>query len=63
MSLTLFGNDPCPRCRKPVRQTTIELHPTRRDLAVHNFVCADCGPVRTKIISLRPGEPTSEMAA
>ena len=44
--------------RKPIRQTIIELHPTRRDLAVHNFVCADCGPVRTKIISLRPRVPT-----
>src|ERR1700675_2476688 len=35
-------------------QGAIEVHPSRRDLALHNFQCADCGPVKTKIISLTP---------
>jgi hypothetical protein len=63
MSLTLFVDDICPKCRKPIKQTTIELHPTDRDLALHNFACVDCGPVKTKIISLKPGKPPPELAA
>ena len=63
MSLTLFNDEPCPRCRKPIRQTTIELHPTNRDLALHNYECAECGPVKTKIISLKPDRPAAELAA
>lgn len=46
-------NGRCPRCGKPVRLATIEPHPTRNDVALHNYECADCGPVRTKIIPLR----------
>jgi hypothetical protein len=61
MSLNLFFNEPCPKCRKPIMQGAVEPHPTRRDIALENFVCADCGPVKTKIISLlwmelRPGD-------
>jgi hypothetical protein len=63
MSFTLFVDDTCPKCRKPIKQTTIELHPTRRDLALHNFHCADCGPIKTKVFSLKPGEPPPELAA
>jgi hypothetical protein len=63
MSFMLFVDDTCPKCRKPIKQTTIELHPTRRDLALHNFQCADCGPVKTKIISLKPEKPSAELAA
>jgi hypothetical protein len=44
-------------------QAAIELHPTRSDLAVHNFHCADCGPVKTKIISLKPVVAAPELAA
>ena len=54
MSLTLFIDEPCPKCRKPIRQTTIDVHPTNRDLPLHIYECADCGPVKTKIISLKP---------
>jgi hypothetical protein len=45
----------CPKCHKDtVRLATIEPHPTQDDLAVHSFNCTVCGPVRTKVISLRP---------
>ena len=50
MSFDLFMDDTCPKCRKPLRLAVIEPHATRRDLAVHKFDCADCGPVRTKIL-------------
>ena len=63
MSLTLFINEPCPRCRKSIRQTTIDLHPTNTDIALHNYECADCGPVKTKIISLKSKKPPAELAA
>lgn len=54
MSLVFHLNDPCPRCGEPLLQAIIESHPSRRDLALYNFHCADCGPVETKIISLKP---------
>jgi hypothetical protein len=63
MSLTLFINEPCPRCQKPIRQTTVGLHPTNPDIALHNYECADCGPVKTKIISLKSKKPPAELAA
>ena len=63
MSLNLFSDEPCPRCRKPIRQTTIELHPTNRALALHNYECAECGPVKTKIISLKPNKTAAELPA
>jgi hypothetical protein len=63
VSLTLFTDEPCPRYRKPIRQTTIDLHPSIPDIALHNYQCPDCGPVRTKVISLAPKEPPAEMAA
>ena len=43
----------CPRCSRPVYIATVVRHPTRADLAHHNYECADCGPVTTKILSLR----------
>jgi hypothetical protein len=55
MSLTLFIDDTCPRRRKPVKLAVIEPHPSDRDLAIHNYHCVDCGPVRAKIISLKAG--------
>jgi ssDNA-binding Zn-finger/Zn-ribbon topoisomerase 1 len=63
MSFMLYVDDTCPKCREPIKQATIELHPTRRDLALHNFECADCGPVKTKIISLKPGNAAPEVTA
>jgi transposase-like protein len=43
----------CPRCRKAISLATIEVHPTRPEIAHQNYMCVDCGPVITKIISLR----------
>jgi hypothetical protein len=43
-------------------QAVIERHSTRNDLAVHNFYCAHCGPVKTLIISLEPDEPPPDRA-
>lgn len=50
VSLDLFMNDTCPRCRKPLMAAVIESHPTRRNLAVHKFECSNCGAVQTKIL-------------
>jgi hypothetical protein len=63
MSLALFTRDTCPKCHKPIMQAVIEPHPTRRHLALQNFECADCGAVKTKVLSLKPGAPPSELAA
>jgi hypothetical protein len=63
MSLILFYNDTCPKCLKPKMRAVIELHPTRRDLALQNFKCANCGAIKTKVISLKPGAPPPELAA
>jgi hypothetical protein len=41
----------------------IELHPNRPDLAIRSFQCVDCGPVKAKIYSLKPGAPPPELAA
>ena len=60
MSLVLSSGDFCPKCRKPLLQGVVEAHPSRRDLALHNFQCADCGPIKTKNISLKPSEPPPE---
>ena len=50
MSLDLFMNDTCPRCRKPIKLAVIQQHPTRRDLSVQKFECAACGDVQTKML-------------
>jgi phage FluMu protein Com len=63
MSLTLFIDDTCPRCRKPVKLSVIEAHPTSRHLAIHNYQCIDCGPVLAKVISLKQDEPPQRTAA
>jgi phage FluMu protein Com len=63
MSFTLYVDDRCPKCRKPTMQAVVELHPTNPDLALQNFECADCGPVKTKIIWLKPGSPSIELSA
>jgi hypothetical protein len=59
VSLNLYFNDLCPKCRKPTMQAIIESHPTNRDLAVQKFYCAECGPLKTKFISMKPIEPQS----
>ena len=48
MSLTRFIDDACPRVRNPGKLTLIEPHPSDRDLAIHNYHCVDCGPVRAR---------------
>jgi len=63
MSFDLFVDDTCPKCRKPLTLAVIERHPTRRDLAVHNLKCASCGTVKNKILSLKLGESSPELAA
>jgi hypothetical protein len=63
MSLYLFFNETCPDCGKPTLQGTIEAHPSRRDVALQNLQCAACGVVKTKVVSLRPGRPSPELAA
>ena len=63
MSFDLFMNDTCPKCRKPIKETTVTPHPTRYDLSIHKFECADCGVVKTKILLLKPDVSRSEVAA
>jgi ssDNA-binding Zn-finger/Zn-ribbon topoisomerase 1 len=63
MSLTFYFNDPCPKCRKPIVQAEIAAHPKRRDLAVQKYHCPNCGPIKTKLISLKPGKPQPGIAA
>jgi hypothetical protein len=60
-SLRFFIDDPCPICSQPVKFAEIELHPSRRDLAIHKYYCIDCGPVTGKTYSLKPGD--AEQAA
>ena len=63
MSLNMFYRETCPKCHKPMMQPVIEPHPTRSELAFQNFECADCGAVRTKVYTLKPGEPLPELPA
>jgi len=63
MPFTLYIDDICPKCHQPVILTVIELHPSRPDLAIHNFQCADCGVVEGKIVSLKPGKTSPGLAA
>jgi hypothetical protein len=63
MSIDLFMNDTCLKCRKPIKETSVTPHPTRHELAIHEFACADCGVVKTKILLLKRGVARSEAAA
>jgi ssDNA-binding Zn-finger/Zn-ribbon topoisomerase 1 len=54
MSFDLFSNDTCPKCRKPFGPATIERHPARADLAIHNSQCPNCGAVKTRILLAKP---------
>jgi hypothetical protein len=63
MPFNLYIDNICPKCQQPVMLTIIELHPTQPDLAIHNFQCTDCGLVKGKIVSLKPGKPSPGLAA
>ena len=63
MSLNLFVDDSCPKCRKTIMQSFIEPHPTSSDLALHKLYCENCGPVETRVISLRLDLASAELAA
>jgi C4-type Zn-finger protein len=63
MSLVFYFNDPCPKCRQPRVNAIIEKHPSRKDLAVQNYYCVDCGPLKTKTISLNRNNPPAGLAA
>ena len=52
----------CPQCSKPVSVATIKRHPTRTDLALHNYLCWACGPVLARVVSL-DGKPANGQAA
>jgi len=54
MTLNFYFNDICPKCTKPIMRAKIESHPTRRDIALQKLHCADCGPIKTNFISLKP---------
>ena len=45
-------SETCPKCGELVTIATVEPHPTRGDLALHNYECERCGPIRTKLIPL-----------
>jgi ssDNA-binding Zn-finger/Zn-ribbon topoisomerase 1 len=63
MSFDLCSNDTCPKCRKPIEETTIEQHPTRPDLAIHNSRCPNCGAVKTRVLFSKPGTPSPVLTA
>ena len=44
--------DSCIRCGKPTALVTIEPHPSNRNLVLYNFNCAQCGPIKTKVVPL-----------
>jgi hypothetical protein len=54
MSLDLFMNDTCPKCRKPLKLAAVDPHPTRHELATHKFRCTSCGRMTTKILYRKP---------
>jgi hypothetical protein len=63
MSLALHITAACPKCHKLTMQSVIEAHPNRRDIAIQEFYCAECGPVKSIVHSLKPGKPSPEVAA
>jgi hypothetical protein len=63
MAFTLDVYDACPKCRKATMRAVVQLHSTNPNLALQNFECAECGPVRTKILSIKPSVPPAELSA
>jgi hypothetical protein len=57
MSVTFYFKDPCPKCSKPIMYAVVEPDPSCRDLALHKLHCADCGPIKTILLSLKPVKP------
>ena len=56
-------DDICPKCRKPARLAGVEPHSSRHDVALHNFKCADCGFVKTKVVAFKSPEAPPQRAA
>jgi hypothetical protein len=54
MSLMFHFNDPCPKCGKPSMYAVIDRHPTKSDIAIHKLQCAQCGPLKTQALPLKP---------
>jgi hypothetical protein len=63
MSLNLHFNERCPKCGKPTMRSVIEAHPSRTDVALQNFECTTCGPLKTNVLSLVPPTRSSEVTA
>jgi hypothetical protein len=63
MSLIFRFNDPCPKCAKPIMHAVIDRHPTKSDVAVHKLECAQCGRLKTQMLSLKPRKPSPGLAA
>jgi hypothetical protein len=42
-------SETCPRCRKPVSVAIVERHPTRSDLALHNYECPTAARSRPRL--------------
>lgn len=59
MTFVSSFKETCPCCRRlVVMQSEIEAHPRDPKLALQNFLCPECGPVRTKVHSLQlPDRP------
>jgi C4-type Zn-finger protein len=53
MTFVSSFKETCPLCHRLVTmQSEIEAHPSNPKLALQNFSCPECGPVRTRIHSL-----------
>jgi uncharacterized Zn finger protein len=63
MSIALYSTNPCPKCGAVKMRSVIEAHPDRDDLALHNFYCAECGPIKTEVLSLKPPARAATVAA
>jgi hypothetical protein len=63
MSLNFYLNDPCPKCGKPTMYAVIDRHPTKSDIAIHKLQCAQCGPLKTQALPLKPRKPSPGLAA
>ncbi len=63
MSLALHDLNRCTKCGQVKMHSVIEAHPRDNDLALHRFYCADCGPVKTEIISVKPPARSANVAA
>lgn len=49
----LFQNGNCPKCGQPVKFISYDADPSRRDIALKNYICATCGIVEGDSVSLR----------